>query len=178
VGWLLKRGARRAVSTAAATGTGHREHQAQDQRPESAVYRIAVIDQRVAVRDLFKRGLELAGGFEVETAATIEEWLEGAQNSPVHLVLISLRSDRSAIELQDKMKALSSRHTGPVAVLADRDFIDAERVGWILEQGAQGFISTEMPLDAAVHILRMIGAADTNPKDGSQDNNMCHGALL
>lgn len=137
-----------------------------ENRDESDCHRIAIIDQGVLIQDLFKRGLELASGFEVITAATVEQWLDDTNDVPVQLILICLRPGQSAVELQEKMQALTARQDCPVAVLADRDIIDAVHVAWLLQQGAQGFISTDMPLEAAVHVLRMVGAGGlARPQD-------------
>lgn len=140
--------------------TGERERGSPEIDRERAARRIGIIDQGVLIQDLFKRGLELAGGFEIITAATVEEWLSDASASPVELIVICLREGQSVAHVRDKMQALNTQHVCPVAVLADREAIDAGRVTWLLEQGAHGFISTEMPLEAAVHILRMVSAAD------------------
>lgn len=122
--------------------------------------RIAIIDHGVLTQDLFKHGLELASGFEVLTAATVEEWLDATIGAPVALVILCLREGQSVADVRDRMHALNIRQDSPVAILADRELIDAERVTWLLEQGAHGFISTEMPLKAAVHVLRMVCAAE------------------
>lgn len=146
----------------AETAAGIRKYESGDQETDrdGAASRIAIIDQGVLVRDLFKRGLELASGFEIITASTVEDWLNDANGTPVKLIIICLREGQSVHEVRDKIHALSIRQDCPVAILADKELIDTESVTWLLEQGAHGLISTNMPVEAAVHVLRMVSAAE------------------
>jgi DNA-binding NarL/FixJ family response regulator len=120
--------------------------------------RIVVIEERQLARDLLKCGLESIGDFEVIAVASVEEWISQRQELPVALVVLCLASGKPLAEAQDQLAALMpAGQEAPVVVMADA-IEDVEHVTWILEQGARGYISTDLPLRVASQAMRLVSA--------------------
>lgn len=146
----------RGVRLAAAGPAVLREHRDTEAAPSRG--RIAVIDERVLTRDLLKRGLEMVGDMEVVTAASVEEWLCQAKELPATLVVLCLPSGKPLPDTQKKLALLrQSPRSAPVVVMADPSD-DVELIAWMLDQGARGYIATDLPLDVAFQAMRLVSA--------------------
>ncbi len=132
-----------------------------DGEASAPVSRIVVIDERVLTRDLLKRGLEMVGDMEVVTTATVEEWLNLSKEQPATLVVLCLSSGKPLPDTQKKLAALEQAPgSAPVVVMADPND-DIEFIAWMLDQGARGYIATDLPLDVAFQAMRLVSAGGT-----------------
>lgn len=123
--------------------------------------RVVVIDERLLTRDLLKRGLEMVGDMEVLTAASVEEWLNQSKEQPATLVILCLSSGKPLPDTQKKLTALKQAPRGaPIVVMADPSD-DVEFITWMLDQGARGYIATDLPLDVAFQAMRLVSAGGT-----------------
>lgn len=123
--------------------------------------RIVVIDERVLTRDLLKRGLEMVGDQEVVTAGSVEEWLNRAKELSATLIVLCLSSAKPLADAQRMLAALKqAQRSVPVIVMADAND-DVEYVASMLDQGAQGYIATDLPLDIAFQAMRLVSAGGT-----------------
>jgi DNA-binding NarL/FixJ family response regulator len=149
----------RAVRLAASAPAAARETKEGEAAPQ--VGRIVIIDERVLTRDLLKRGLEMVGDLEVVATASVEECLEHARELTAGLIVLCLPSGKPLSDSQKKLAVLVQAQRGiPVVVMADPSD-DVEYITWMLDQGARGFIATDLPLDVAFQAMRLVSAGGT-----------------
>jgi DNA-binding NarL/FixJ family response regulator len=132
-----------------------------DTNASGSANRIVVIDERVLTRDLLKRGLEMVGGAEVVAAASVDEWLNRADGLPATLIVLCLSTARPLPDMQQALATLKEvQRSTPVLVMADPND-DIEYVTWMLDHGAQGYIPTDLPLEVAFQVMRLVSAGGT-----------------
>jgi DNA-binding NarL/FixJ family response regulator len=149
----------RSVRLAASTPAAVRESKEGEAAPQ--VGRIVIIDERVLTRDLLKRGLEMIGDLEVVATASVEECLDQARDLTAALIVLCLPSGKPLSDAQKKLAVLVQMQRGiPVVVMADPSD-DVEYITWMLDQGARGFIATDLPLDVAFQAMRLVSAGGT-----------------
>jgi DNA-binding NarL/FixJ family response regulator len=123
--------------------------------------RIVVIDERLLTRDLLKRGLEMVCDVDIVAAASVEEWFIQSKDQPATLVVLCLPPGKPLPDTQKMLAVLGhAPHNAPIVVMADPSD-DVEFITWMLDQGARGYIATDLPLDVAFQAMRLVSAGGT-----------------
>lgn len=124
---------------------------------------IAVIDQRVLIRDCLVRCLKTANpSCIVMPFASANDWLAAVDEHPTPaVVVLSVQDLNGSDALIDGELAVLARHGISVPVVIISDAEDMNHVVMALEQGVRGYIPTSVTLDVAVEAVRLVKAGGT-----------------
>ncbi len=121
---------------------------------------IVIVERRAFLRDCITRALISAADINVVAVASIEEWLDLSKSVSAALIVLSAVGGRREEEVKKEMVALSQvANPLPTIVLSDGE--EVMQIVHALEQGARGYISTDMPLGVAVEAFRLVKAGGT-----------------
>jgi DNA-binding NarL/FixJ family response regulator len=116
-----------------------------------------VIEQRPLIRDLLSQCLSGAAGFEVITAASVDESVKIAKANDVAIILISVAGDPDSDETRQVLQRAAQVLVGtPIVVLSDGE--QPRQVRSALLAGARGYVPTSMSLDDTIGALWFVQA--------------------
>jgi DNA-binding NarL/FixJ family response regulator len=118
---------------------------------------IIIIEKRALIRDCLTRCLRMACEHDVIAVRDVEEWIELSPTTPASLVILSLVGGAKTAEASRDISRLvqaATRH--PTIVLSDGD--DLDQIVNILDNGARGYIPTDLTLDIAIEAMRLVKA--------------------
>jgi DNA-binding NarL/FixJ family response regulator len=119
---------------------------------------IVVIDQRLLSRDCLVKCLgEAMAGRKMLAYANATEWLAVAmQNPKPGAILICAARYKSSQGRDDDLRVLKDAGHSPCIVVSDTE--DCDQAISALEDGAQGFLPSNVSLDVAVQAVRLVEA--------------------
>jgi DNA-binding NarL/FixJ family response regulator len=118
---------------------------------------IVLIERRALIRDCLRRCLALSCGVNVIAVRNADEWLELSKTTPVSLVILSTIGASDGAEVQHDMgRLVQAKGAHPMVVISDGD--DLEQIVGTLDNGAQGYIPTDLTLDIAIEAMRLVRA--------------------
>jgi len=126
--------------------------------PRNEATRIAVIEDRVLLRECFARSIEAEQmGISVVCFSTIDEWqAAGPDHASISLIILCRNGNRMAGIRRD-LEALSRPGGGiPVIVVSDEESF--EEIYKTIQLGARGFIPASMTLHLAVLAMHLVQA--------------------
>jgi DNA-binding NarL/FixJ family response regulator len=116
-----------------------------------------VVEQRPLIRDLLSQCLSRTTGFEVITAASVDESVKIAEASDVAIILISIAGDTDSDETRQVLQRAAQVLVGtPIVVLSDGE--QPHQVRNALLAGARGYVPTSMSLDDTIGALWFVQA--------------------
>ena len=100
-----------------------------------------VVEQRPLIRDLLSQCLSQTTGFEVFTAASVDESVKIAEANDVAIILISVTDDTDSDEFRQVLQRAAKVLVGaPIVVLSDGE--QPHQVRNALLAGARGYVPT------------------------------------
>jgi DNA-binding NarL/FixJ family response regulator len=118
--------------------------------------RVALIDDRLLLREAFAKGLEAAhDGISTVCFSTAAEWESVANQYSDISVVLFCRSGRKIATSHDEIKTLSA---GQVPVILVSDAEDADEIRAMIGLGAKGFIPECVELRLAVAAMYLVRA--------------------
>lgn len=120
---------------------------------------VAVIEQRVLVRELLLRAFR-ASGMTTEALNSIDEYQNRAKSLNADLILLSVAGFKREEEVR-KGVAMTSKLTNALPVVILSDDVDTDHVVHALEMGASGYVTSEMPFAVVIEALRLVRAGGT-----------------
>jgi DNA-binding NarL/FixJ family response regulator len=118
---------------------------------------IVLIERRALIRDCLRRCLALSCGVNVIAVRNADEWLELSKTTPVSLVILSTIGASNGADVQhDMARLVQAKGAHPMVVISDGD--DLEQIVGTLDNGAQGYIPTDLTLDIAIEAMRLVRA--------------------
>jgi DNA-binding NarL/FixJ family response regulator len=115
-----------------------------------------VVEKRLLIRDLLSQCLSRTTGFEVITAASIDEGVKIAEANDAMIVLVSMAGDSGDEAGQMLQRAAQALAGTPIVILSDGE--EPHQVRSALLAGARGYIPTSMSLDEAIGALWLVRA--------------------
>jgi DNA-binding NarL/FixJ family response regulator len=141
-----------AAKPASALTTLHRRDVVGGQLPIAVI-----VEQRPLIRDLFSQCLSRTTGFEVITAASVDESVKIAEANDVAIILISVVGDTDSDETRQVLQRAAQVMVGtPIVVLSDGE--QPHQVRNALLAGARGYVPTSMSLDDTIGALWFVQA--------------------
>ena len=111
-----------------------------------------VVEQRPLIRDLLSQCLSQTTGFEVFTAASVDESVKIAEANDVAIILISVTDDTDSDESRQVLQRAAKVLVGaPIVVLSDGE--QPHQVRNALLAGARGYVPTSMSLNDTIGAL-------------------------
>jgi DNA-binding NarL/FixJ family response regulator len=118
---------------------------------------IAVIDDRLLLRECFARSIEAAcEQTSVFCFSTVDEWQAAASRHPAVCLILLCRSRRNMASINHEIEGLAKSSEIPVILVSDKE--DAEAIHKALKLGARGFIPASVNLRLAVRAMRLVKA--------------------
>ncbi|MGB0084914.1 MAG: response regulator transcription factor [Rhodomicrobiaceae bacterium] len=116
-----------------------------------------VIEPRQLIRDCLARALRQACDHQVIGLSSIEEWLSICERTTAGIVLLSGFDQIGSAGLSMTLQHLAeAKRRVPVVVLSDAE--DVGDVVSALNGGIEGYIPTNLSLDVAVEVMRLVRA--------------------
>ena len=118
---------------------------------------IVIIEKRTLIRDCLRRCFESASEMKVIAVRSVEECLQISTTTATSLVILSVACNLKSPEtLRDIGRLVQGENARPMIVLSDGD--DLEEIVSVLDNGARGYIPTDLALDVAVEAVRLVCA--------------------
>jgi DNA-binding NarL/FixJ family response regulator len=145
---------------------------------------IALIDDRLLLRDAFAKCLETAHeGFSIMCFSSVAEWQNSAKIGPDIALVLLCRSTRKIAESRDEIKAISAEKI-PIILVSDEEDVNAMRD--IIALGARGFIPERVELQLAVAAIYLVHTGGVylpetilqSPPAAASDENNTGGSQL
>jgi DNA-binding NarL/FixJ family response regulator len=119
---------------------------------------IAMIDDRVLLRECFAKSLEAAReNISVFCFSTIDEWQAVASRHTAVSLILLCRGIRTAAAVTREIETLT-RGAGSIPVILVSDEEDAESIHKAINLGARGFIPASVNLGLAVMAMQLVKA--------------------
>jgi len=118
---------------------------------------IVIVERRALIRDCLRRCFETACHANVIAVRDIDQWLELSKTASASLIILSVVGTARSPDAQRDIARLTRGDVKwPMIVLSDGD--DLEEIVSILDNGARGYIPTDLSFDIAVEALRLVRA--------------------
>jgi len=116
---------------------------------------IVVIDNRALIRECLVRALRTVITSRIISFATVAAWLEVADKVLPSLIILGISGSPSGPDALHQV-ASAARDDSRVPIIVICDSEDPDRIIQALENGARGYIPTNLPLSVAVQALRLV----------------------
>ena len=121
---------------------------------------VVVIESKALIRDCITCSLRTRSNLNVLAVATVEEWLELSKTEDASLIVFYAHGKAVEEEIRLSLETLAQAACLlPVVILADYD--NVERVVDAIGKGARGYIPTDMRLEVAVEVIKLVKAGGT-----------------
>lgn len=118
---------------------------------------VVIIEKRALIRDCLRRCFESASEMKVIAVRSVDECLQISTTTSTSLVIFSVGGTLKNPEtLRDIGRLVQGENARPMIVLSDGD--DLEQIVSVLDNGARGYIPTDLALDVAVEAVRLVCA--------------------
>lgn len=118
---------------------------------------VVIIERRELIRDCLAQALRATGNHEVIAFSSLSEWLAICDHTAASLVVLSCAGRTEAEQIGQQMRRLVQvKKPLPAIVVSDSE--DLTQVLGALNNGARGFIPTNISLDVAVEAMRVVNA--------------------
>jgi DNA-binding NarL/FixJ family response regulator len=118
---------------------------------------IIIIEERALIRDCLRRCFESAFEFAIIAVRTVEECLQVCTTTDASLVIFSVAGNLKSPEtVRDMARLVEGEKAWPMMVLSDGD--DLDQIVSVLDNGARGYIPTDLAFDVAVEAVRLVCA--------------------
>lgn len=120
---------------------------------------IALIENRLLVRDCISRTLKDYSKFRVISLPSVEKWIEAGEEVAASLILWFI-SGLNESQIQQDIALLTKHHKAiPIILVSDAD--DLDRVIYALNEGARGYLPTSVSLEVAIEAIHLVNAGGT-----------------
>jgi DNA-binding NarL/FixJ family response regulator len=117
---------------------------------------IVVIEKRLLIRECLTRCLRISG-YAVVCFPDIGNWIETGDHLLTSLIVLCVAGKPNNPEtLQDISRLSQQNKPPPMVLLSDEE--DPDQIADAIGRGARGYIPTSVPLQAAIEVLRLVGA--------------------
>jgi DNA-binding NarL/FixJ family response regulator len=118
---------------------------------------IIIIEERALIRDCLRRCFEAAFDVKIIAVRTVEECFQVYTTIDTSLVIFSVAGNLKSPEtVHDLGRLVQGENARPVMVLSDGD--DLDQIVSVLDNGARGYIPTDLAFDVAVEAVRLVCA--------------------
>jgi DNA-binding NarL/FixJ family response regulator len=118
---------------------------------------IIIIEERALIRDCLRRCFEAAFDLKIIAVRNIEECFQIYTTTAVSLVIFSVAGNLKSPETaRDMARLVQGENARPMMVLSDGD--DLDQIVGVLDNGARGYIPTDLAFDVAVEAVRLVFA--------------------
>ena len=120
---------------------------------------IALIENRLFVRDCIARTLKLCSEFNVVSFPSVAKWIEAGDVVTASFILWCI-SGRSDSQMQQEITLLAQRQKAvPIILVSDAE--DLDHIIYALNEGARGYIPTSVSLEVAIEAMHLVNAGGT-----------------
>ena len=118
---------------------------------------IVIIEERALIRDCLRRCFEAASDLKVIAVRDVEECFQICTTTLASLVIFSVAGNlKSPQTVRDMGRLVQGENARPMIVLSDGD--DLDQIVSVLDNGARGYIPTDLAFDVAVEAVRLVCA--------------------
>jgi DNA-binding NarL/FixJ family response regulator len=119
--------------------------------------RIAIIDERVLLRECLAKGVEAAGErLSAQCFSTVEEWRESPRHAAATSLILLCTGARRAAAAKRELEMLAKDSSIPVIWVSDHAYPEEIQEG--LQLGVRGFLPTTVDLHLAVQVMQLVRA--------------------
>jgi DNA-binding NarL/FixJ family response regulator len=133
---------------------------------EAKIATIVVVEKRTLFRECLTRCLTLACGQNVISFASVDGWLEVAENISAALIVFCTGSEPNDAEAHREVSLLL-QSANRLATILLSNVEDPDQIIDALDRGARGYIPTSVSLEVAIEAMRLVMAGGVFVPAGS-----------